>query len=63
MRFEGKLVLVTDASSGIGAAIAIQFTEQGAHVSLVGRNQEKLNKVAEKCGKSLVIKIRMLKEL
>ncbi|MBH0219563.1 SDR family NAD(P)-dependent oxidoreductase, partial [Listeria monocytogenes] len=43
------------ASSGIGAATAIKFAEEGAKVALVGRNQEKLNNVAKKCGNPLII--------
>lgn len=38
----GKQVLVTGASSGIGKAIAIACSRQGASVYLTGRNQERL---------------------
>lgn len=51
MSFKGKVVLVTGASSGIGAAAAIQFAEQGAKVSMVGRNEKKLQNVSAKCEK------------
>lgn len=51
MSFQGKVVLVTGASSGIGAAAAIQFAEQGAKVSMVGRNEKKLQNVSAKCEK------------
>lgn len=40
---EGKTVLVTGASSGIGRAIAIACAEAGASVVLNGRNVERLN--------------------
>ncbi|XP_035439566.2 17-beta-hydroxysteroid dehydrogenase 14-like [Spodoptera frugiperda] len=55
MSFQDKVVIVTGASSGIGAATAIKFAEEGAKVALVGRNQQKLNNVAKKCGNPLII--------
>ncbi len=39
---EGKTVLVTGASSGIGRGIAISCSKMGAKVSLNGRNMERL---------------------
>ena len=38
----GKKALVTGASKGIGASIAIAFAEAGADIVLVGRSQESL---------------------
>nr|CAD7588968.1 unnamed protein product [Timema genevievae] len=49
MNFTGKVVLITGASSGIGAATAIHLSSLGASLSLTGRNLENLNKVAAKC--------------
>ncbi|XP_063539065.1 3-oxoacyl-[acyl-carrier-protein] reductase FabG-like [Cydia strobilella] len=49
MSFSGKVVLVTGASSGIGAATAILFSKEGASVAIVGRNETKLGNVAQKC--------------
>lgn len=40
---EGKTVLITGASSGIGKATAIACAEAGARVVLTGRNVERLN--------------------
>lgn len=48
MSFEGKVILITGASSGIGAACAVHLAKAGALLALVGRNEEKLAKVAEK---------------
>lgn len=56
-RFQDKVVIVTGAGSGIGAATALRFAKEGARVVLVGRNAEKLETVA-KCigpGQSLVV--------
>ena len=41
-RFTGKVVIVTGAGSGIGAATARRFCDEGAKVVLVGRTQAKL---------------------
>lgn len=51
-----KAVLVTGASSGIGAATAIEFSKNGYFVYLMARNKERLEEVALKCrsGASLV---------
>ncbi|XP_054285723.1 3-oxoacyl-[acyl-carrier-protein] reductase FabG-like [Macrosteles quadrilineatus] len=49
--FAGKVVLITGASSGIGAATALHFAKSGAFLSLTGRNQENLQKVASECEK------------
>jgi len=46
--FSGKVALVTGSSSGIGAAIAVQFAQYGAKVAITGRNAENLNKIAQK---------------
>lgn len=40
---EGKIILVTGASSGIGRGVAIACSKMGAAVVLNGRNQQKLN--------------------
>ena len=40
---EGKCILVTGASSGIGAATAIECSKMGARVIACGRNKERLD--------------------
>ena len=42
---EGKTVLVTGASSGIGRQCAIDCSKMGAKVVAIGRNKERLNEV------------------
>ncbi len=44
---KGKLVLITGASSGIGAATARKFASAGARVLLLARSADKLNKLVE----------------
>jgi NAD(P)-dependent dehydrogenase (short-subunit alcohol dehydrogenase family) len=43
----GRSVLVTGATSGIGAATARRFADLGAHVLAAGRNAERLATLAE----------------
>jgi meso-butanediol dehydrogenase/(S,S)-butanediol dehydrogenase/diacetyl reductase len=45
-RFEGKVVIVTGAGSGIGAATAKRFLQEGAAVVLNGRRENKLEETA-----------------
>ncbi|WP_413574493.1 SDR family NAD(P)-dependent oxidoreductase [Bdellovibrio sp. HCB290] len=44
-----KAVVITGASSGIGAATAIQFGKNGYFVYLMGRNKDRLAEVAVQC--------------
>ena len=49
MRIAGARVLLTGASSGIGAATARMLAERGAVVGLVGRRRELLDAVLAEC--------------
>lgn len=50
MDLKGKKVLITGGSSGIGKATAIDLVQAGATVVITGRNEDKLNSVAEEIG-------------
>ncbi len=51
----GSVVIVTGASSGIGAALARQASRQGANVVLAARRKDRLERVAADCpGRTLV---------
>jgi short-subunit dehydrogenase len=49
-RFQDKVVVITGASGGIGAATAEAVAKRGASVVLVARREEALRAVAAKCG-------------
>ncbi|WP_020161699.1 SDR family oxidoreductase [Cycloclasticus pugetii] len=45
--YNNKVILLTGAGSGIGAAVAKELSELGAQLILVGRNQDKLETVKQ----------------
>jgi NADP-dependent 3-hydroxy acid dehydrogenase YdfG len=52
MDINGKTVIVTGASSGIGEATATKLGERGAKVAIVARRRERLEKLAVQIEKS-----------
>ncbi len=47
--FKNKWIWITGASSGLGKAMAMAFAEEGAHLILSARSEDKLEDVAESC--------------
>jgi NAD(P)-dependent dehydrogenase (short-subunit alcohol dehydrogenase family) len=48
MKLEGKVAVITGATDGIGRAIALTFSKEGAKVIIVGRNETKGRATLEK---------------
>ena len=46
MEFRGRSILLTGASEGIGRALALELGKQGAHLTLVARNEARLRELA-----------------
>ena len=49
-RFEGKVVVVTGGSDGIGLATAKAFADEGASVYVTGRRRERLDEAVREIG-------------
>jgi NADP-dependent 3-hydroxy acid dehydrogenase YdfG len=50
-RLDGKVAVVTGASSGIGRRVALGFAQAGAKVVLVARSAAKLEEARSSCGR------------
>ena len=48
-KLEGKVAIITGASSGIGRATAYALASEGCNVVLTARRKERLEQVKEKC--------------
>lgn len=55
MQIENKVVLITGASQGIGAACAAEFARRGAKVALTARSEAGLRRAAESAGADTLI--------
>jgi NAD(P)-dependent dehydrogenase (short-subunit alcohol dehydrogenase family) len=66
MRLQGKVILITGASRGVGAAIAKRFALEGAHIVITARTISGLEAVddyARTCGTSAtIIPLNLLEE-
>lgn len=61
MIFQNKTIWITGASSGIGEALALEWSKNGTQLILSGRNIEKLEEVKKSCetngSKCFVVKL------
>lgn len=57
MNFNGKVILITGSSSGIGAGTAEHLSKLGASLALVGRNAINLSEVVKKCSGTPILPI------
>jgi NADP-dependent 3-hydroxy acid dehydrogenase YdfG len=53
--FEGKVVLISGGSGGIGLSIAKSLMESGASVIIAGTNEKKLDKISKDISVDTVI--------
>jgi short-subunit dehydrogenase len=52
---KSQVVLITGASSGIGAALARAYDRRGARLALLARRKDKLTALARECGNATAI--------
>ena len=56
MRLDGKIILITGGSRGIGKSIAELFTKEGAKVIITSKNETALKKTAKELGNIFYVK-------
>jgi NAD(P)-dependent dehydrogenase (short-subunit alcohol dehydrogenase family) len=52
-KLEGKVAVITGATSGMGLATARRFVAEGAYVFITGRRQEQLNAAVKEIGRNV----------
>ena len=52
--FDGKVAIITGASTGLGPVMAKRFVDEGAHVLLAARREELVRDAAAACGDAAV---------
>jgi NADP-dependent 3-hydroxy acid dehydrogenase YdfG len=52
-KLEGKIAVITGATSGMALATAKLFVEEGAYVFITGRRQEQLDAAVKDIGKNV----------
>jgi NAD(P)-dependent dehydrogenase (short-subunit alcohol dehydrogenase family) len=52
-KLDGKVALITGATSGLGLATAKLFVAEGAYVFITGRRQNELDEAARKVGRNV----------
>lgn len=62
LNFNGKVVLITGSSSGIGATTARLFAKLGAYVVVTGRDHARIAEVARDCYKLSPRRLSVIEE-
>jgi short-subunit dehydrogenase len=60
MKYEGMTALITGASAGLGEAFARQLATRGAHLVLVARSADTLNRLAEELRAQTKVQVTVL---